>query len=152
MPRPPEAFRAQSFGILRSTMSQQNVEMVKNAISAANAGDWDAFFAGMAPDFEFDMSRANGPGRGIYGPDQARPQLEDFAGYWESVRIEPHEFIEAGNHVIVPMSVHVRGRDGIDVVSRPTFVWGIRNGAVERVSMYQERQEALEALAVSEDQ
>jgi ketosteroid isomerase-like protein len=133
-------------------MSRQNVEMVENAISAANTGDWDAFFGAMGPGFEFDMSRADGPGRGIYGPDQARRQLEDFAGYWESVRIEPDEFIEAGELVVVPMSVHVRGRDGIDVVSRPTFVWAIRDGAVSRVSMYQERREALEALALSEDQ
>ena len=128
-------------------MSQCNAEIVRGAIDAANDGAWDAFFTRMAPGFEFDMSRANGPGHGVYGPDQARRQLKDFAEHWESVRIEPIELTEAGDLVIV----HVRGRNGIDVVSRPTFVWTIRDGSVERISMYQERQDALQALASSED-
>jgi hypothetical protein len=46
--------------------------------------------------------------------------------------------------------MHVRGRDGIEVVSRPTLVWTIRGGAFERACMYQERQEALEAVGLSE--
>jgi ketosteroid isomerase-like protein len=132
-------------------MSQDNVVIVEAAIDAANRGEWDAFFGGMAAGFEFDMSRANGPGRGVYGADRARSQLEEFAEYWESVRIEPDEFIAAGDLVVVPLSVHVRGREGIDVASRPTFVWTIRDGLVERVSMYQERQDALEAFGISEE-
>ena len=50
----------------------------------------------------------------------------------------------------MPHTVHVRGRDGIEVVSRPTFVWTIRDGAIERVTLYQERQDALEDLGLSE--
>ena len=64
--------------------------------------------------------------------------------------MEPHEFIEAGDLVVVPPTTHGKGRDGIEVVSRATFVWTIRNGAIERVSMYQERQDALEAVGLSE--
>ena len=89
-------------------------------------------------------------GRPFYGLDQLRGFLVEFAESWESVRIEPHEFIEAGDLVVVPWTTHARGRDGIEVVSRPTFVWTIRDGAIERLSMYQERQEALEALGLSE--
>ena len=39
---------------------------------------------------------------------------------------------------------------GIEVVARGAFVWTIRNGAIERVTMYQERQDALEDLGLSE--
>ena len=131
-------------------MSQENVEIVRAAIDAANRDDWDAFYKDMAPGFELDMSRAVGPVSGVLSLDQVRRALEDFAGYWESLRIEPHEFIEAGDLVVVPNTGHVRGRDGIEVVSRPTFVWTIRDGAIERISMYQERQDALEDLGLSE--
>jgi hypothetical protein len=40
----------------------------------------------------------------------------------------------------------LEGREGIETVSRATFVWTIRDGAIERVSMYQEREDALEAV------
>ena len=107
-------------------------------------------FQDVAPGFELDMSRAVGPGHGIYGRDEARRFWGEFAASWESIRVEPHQFIEAGDLLVVPWTVHVRGRDGIEVVSRPTFVWTIRDGAIERISMYQERQDrALDARARS---
>ena len=132
-------------------MSQENVEIVKAAIDAANREDWDSVFqADMAPGFEMDFSRAVGPWRGLFKVDQLRRVVEEFAESWESVRIEPHEFIEAGDLVVVPWTLHVKGREGIETVARATFVWTIRDRAIERASMYQERQEALEALGLSE--
>ena len=50
----------------------------------------------------------------------------------------------------MPGTLHVKGRDGIEVVSRGAFVWTIRNGAIERMVMYQSRQDALEAVGLSE--
>ena len=102
------------------------------------------------PGFEADFSRAVGPWRGVFGLDQIRRVLEDMRETWESVRLEPHEFIEAGDCVVVPWTMHGRGRDGIEVVTRLAFVWTIRNGAIERISMYQEKEEALEAVELSE--
>jgi ketosteroid isomerase-like protein len=131
-------------------MSQENVEVVKAAIDAYNREDWDALFKHMAPGFELDFSRAVGPVSGVLSLDQVRRTLEDFAGYWESLRLVPHEFIEAGEHMVVPWTAHVTGRDGIELVSRPTFVWTIRNGAIERGTLYQEKEDALEAVGLSE--
>ena len=131
-------------------MSQENVEIVKAAIDAVNRGDWDAAFQDAAPGFEQDMSRAVGLERGIHGLDQARRNWEEFAASWESFRVEPHEFIEVGDHVVVPGTGHMVGRDGIEVEARVTLVWTIRNGAIERSTMYQERQDALEAVGLSE--
>ena len=52
--------------------------------------------------------------------------------------------------MVVPGTGHMVGRDGIEVEARVTFVWTIRDGAIERITMYQERQDALEALGLSE--
>jgi SnoaL-like domain len=76
------------------------------------------------------------------------PRRENF----ESSRIEPHEFIEAGEHVVVPWTFHAVGRDGLEVQARLTWLFTIRDGAIQRACMYQERSEALEAAGLSESQ
>jgi ketosteroid isomerase-like protein len=131
-------------------MSQENLEIVKANIDAYNREDWDAFFKDLAPGFEMDFSRAVGPWRGVFGLDQTRRIVGEFRETWESARVEPHEFIEAGDLVVVPLTQHLKGRGGIEVVVRSTNVWTIRNGAIERMVMYQSRREALEAVGLSE--
>ena len=131
-------------------MSQENVEIVKAAFDAFNHEDWDAAFKDVAPGFEVDFSRALGPWRGVFGLDQIRPVVREFRETWESARMEPHEFIEAGDLVVVPGTQHLKGRGGIEVAVSATLVWTIRNGAIERATMYQERQDALEDLGLSE--
>jgi hypothetical protein len=48
------------------------------------------------------------------------------------------------------VTLHMRGRDGIEVSARVTQVWTVRGGTLVRMRMYQERQEALEAVGLSE--
>jgi hypothetical protein len=64
--------------------------------------------------------------------------------------LEPHEFIEAGDLAVVPLTMHVKGRGGIEVAASAAAVFTIHNGAIERVSMYQDRQDAIEDLGLSE--
>ena len=131
-------------------MSQENVELIKAVYDAYNREDWDAAVKDAAPGCELDFSRALGPWRGVFGLDQIRRVVGEFRETWESARMEPHEFIEAGDLVVVPSTQHVKGRGGIEVVVRGALVLTIRNGAIERVAMYQERQDALEAVGLSE--
>jgi ketosteroid isomerase-like protein len=95
------------------------------------------------------MSRAVGPLRGVYGREQVEKVLSYFGEGFKSLRIEPHEFIEVGERVVVPQTGHLVGRDGIEVEARTTWTWTIRDGAIARVCLYQERQEALEAAGLS---
>ena len=131
-------------------MSQENVQIVRAGIEAFNREDWEGVFKDMAPDLQFDYSRAAGPSRGVYTLDQARGVIHEIVGIWESGRIEPHEFIEAGDQVVVPWTFCVTGRDGIEVEARSTWSFTIRDGAVEHICMYQTRQDALEAAGLSE--
>jgi ketosteroid isomerase-like protein len=131
-------------------MSQENVELVRAAIEAYNRGDLESVLTAAPPDFEIDLSRAAGPLHGVYRLDQVRQFRDEFAESWQSIRIEPHEFIDAGADVVVPWTMHLIGRDGIEVQARVTWTWTIRDGNIERLCMYQERQEALEAVGLSE--
>jgi hypothetical protein len=129
-------------------MSQENVEIVRAVVDAVNRADWDAGFRPAAPGFEMDFSRALGPYRGVYRLDQARGFVADFTATFESFQVEVDELIDAGEHVIFLGTLYFRGRDGIEATVSAKQVWTIRDGAGERLVMYQERQEALEAVGL----
>ena len=131
-------------------MSEENVEIVRSSIDAWNRGDLDAVLKHVAPDFEFDMSRAVGPDHGVYGLEEVRGLSDELADIWESVRVEQHQFIEAGDYVVVPVTWHTAGRDGIETRARIAWAYTISHGAIERICMYQELEEALEAAGLRE--
>ncbi len=132
-------------------MSEQNLEIVRAAIDAANRGDWDAAFKDAAPGFEWDNSRAIGAdNKAVWTLGQALQFFKELRDLWESAWIEINELIPMGDHVVVPHTTHVRGRDGIEARARTTWLFTIRNGQIERVCLYQEKQEALETAGPSE--
>jgi hypothetical protein len=51
--------------------------------------------------------------------------------------------------VIVPSTAHARGRDGVEVTAHAATVYTIRDGAIVRMCMYQELQEAPEATGLT---
>lgn len=128
-------------------MSEQNVKVVRAALDAYNRGDSEAMLKYAAPGCELDWSRSIGPQRGVYTIDQLS-QL-NLAETFESVRTEAQDFIDHEEHVVTPLIGYMRGRDGIDVTARFTYLWTLRGGAVIRVTLYQELQEALEAVGLS---
>jgi ketosteroid isomerase-like protein len=131
-------------------MSQENVEIVRAAIDALDRGDLAVALRDVTRDFEFDFSRSIGTRPGVYALNGAQSFWEDFTGAWESVHLAADEFIDADEHVITPLTNSVRGRDGIEVQARTTWVWAFRDGRVARITFYQNRQEALEAARLNE--
>ena len=59
-----------------------------------------------------------------------------------------HSFTELGSEVVVPNTAHIRGRQGIEVTARSSFVFTVENGQITRFRMFQERAEALEAAGL----
>jgi ketosteroid isomerase-like protein len=131
-------------------MSQENVAVARAFLEAYNHEEFDAALALGAPGLVLDFSRALGPYRGVYQRSEIPGFLEELNATFESVRFEPREFIDAGRYVAVPLTIHFEGRDGIKVKADTTNLWTFRDGAVERIVLYQELQEALEAVGLSE--
>src|SRR5262245_42315037 len=113
-------------------MSQENVEIVRASTEAFNKGDWDGALKDAARDFEMDLTRGVGPDSGVYRRDQVRELWSDFGGHWESWQVEPHEFIEVGEHVVVPCMARTTGRDGIELEARVTWTFTFREREVVR--------------------
>lgn len=106
-----------------------------------SARDW-------APDCEIDLSRALGPYRGVYRADEARRVHDAFLEHWGERRQVLGEFIESGEHVLVPFTDHFRGRDGVEVEASGVWDWTLRDGLVTRLCLYQELDEALAAVGL----
>ena len=78
-----------------------------------------------------------------------RRALSEFYEGWQSVRIDEPEFIEAGEHVVVPWTAHFVGRDGIEVQARSTWLIRFRDGKQTSLTLYQTKQDALVAAGLS---
>jgi ketosteroid isomerase-like protein len=132
-------------------MSQGNVEIIRAAIDAVNRGDFEGVLKDADPDFEYDLSRAVGPVQGVFNLDQTRGLLtEEFFGLWEAVRWEIDELREISDQVAASITSYLRGRDGIEITVRPSWVWTFRDGRIVHLCFFQEWQEALEALGLRE--
>jgi ketosteroid isomerase-like protein len=132
-------------------MSQENVEVVRNAIAAYNRRDLEAVAALTNPDVEVDWTASRGVEAGVYrGWGKVARFYRSYFETFEEINIEPDCFIEAGDSIVVPNHGHVRGRDGIEAVARSALVFEVRRGRVARVCLYQETREALEAVGLSE--
>ncbi len=130
-------------------MSQENVDTVREFIAAFNRGEENALVDFCGEDVEIDWSRSPATYRGVYrGRDAALKWFDDIGAVFEAGRIEPIDLLDAGNDVIVPHRVHLRGRDGIVVKVSATYVFKIRGGRCIRWTIYQEHEEAMEELGL----
>jgi ketosteroid isomerase-like protein len=133
-------------------MSEENVEIVRAFIDALNRGDWDAAVEDFASDIELDATRALGEWRGVHtGPGEAMRAWERFVEPWDSVNSEVEELIDGGEQVVSRLSATLRGRDGIELKTRNSWLWRFRDGQVTRLVIgYETTQEALDAAGLSE--
>jgi ketosteroid isomerase-like protein len=127
-----------------------NVEVARQAIDAFNRRDVDAMRALGDEDFVYDWSRSRGPIQGVYrGPEGFMEFAHEQWDMFSEMEIEPQELIPRGDHVVVPISVRARGRGGIPVSASSAMLYTFDDGRLVRVTLYQERAEALAAASES---
>ena len=129
-------------------MSEENVELVRRSIDAFSRGDLDGLLEYYAPDAVVDWSNSIGFDAGVFrGQGEIRAFMERFHEGFDEIRIEllddPVE-VEDGLVVVENVS-YSHGRDGIVVQARSTFLITIRDGEHTSLTLYQTKQEALEA-------
>jgi ketosteroid isomerase-like protein len=74
-----------------------------------------------------------------------------FSEVWESIAVEPLEFIDAGDHVVVLTRLFGRGvGSGVNVDMATYNVLTFRDGKVARRRLYADRADALEAAGLEE--
>jgi uncharacterized protein len=130
-------------------MSQENVEIVRAIYDEWMRGE-------MALDrFDPDISMFEAPtlpgAASAVGIDAVRHYIKSFANYWQKIRFEPQEYIEAGDQVVVVARLVGRGKSsGVDVTRTWAYVWTLRGRKALRLQGYADRAEALKAAGLAE--
>ena len=126
-------------------MSQENIEKLRQAYEAFSRGDFDEALTFAHPDIEFFPPGNAAPYRGI---ERFRTWMEPDA--FDRQVIEPLEFTDSGNKVLVKQHVKSRGAgSGLELEGRSWSVWTVNeDGLATRVEGFLEQDEA-QALAAA---
>jgi ketosteroid isomerase-like protein len=135
-------------------MSQENVEIVRAVFEAWNAGDMEALFADYHPELVYHP-RADEPDPSPHvGRDVYERLVRGFVDSFSEVTFEVLELIDAGDHVIASTVLHAvlhgQGSASAGVSDTYVFVFKLRDGLVVEGWEYRTKQEALEAVGLSE--
>jgi ketosteroid isomerase-like protein len=136
-------------------MSQENVEIVRAVFEAWNAGDMEALFADYHPELVYHP-RADEPDPSPHvGRDVYERLVRGFVDSFSEVTFDVLEVIDTGDHVITSTVLHavLHGQGSASaagVSDTYVFVYKLRDGLVREGWEYRTKQEALEAVGLSE--
>jgi ketosteroid isomerase-like protein len=129
-------------------VSEEDVERLRGAYRAFNEGGGiEAILERLAGDFQV-RDRETSPDRETrFGREGIRQLFDSYMEAFDALRLEPEEFIDAGDHVVVSLKQRVRGKgSGAEVVGRVAHVWTMQGGAVLGLRIFGDKEKALKAL------
>jgi ketosteroid isomerase-like protein len=143
-------------------MSQENVELVRTVLASLTAGievaiEDDDFLRSLEPllhpDFEFVLAgpEFTGLGGSYPGLEGFQSAMREWLEAFESYRSEPERIIDAGDEVLALTRDSGRTKTaGVEIEIEGASVWTFRDGKIRRVSTYQDRSLAFEAVGLRE--
>src|SRR6187200_3315031 len=136
-------------------MSQENVEIVRAAFAAWNAGELQDVPSYFHPELVYHP-RADEPDPFPHvGRDAYERLIRGFVDSFSEVTFEVLEVIDAGDHVIASTVLHAvlhghGSASGAGVSDSYVFVYKLRDGLVVESWEDRTKQEALEAVGLAE--
>ena len=133
-------------------MSQENVEIVKRAGEFLERRDWHGATDLFDPNVElYGTVGGLEEGKILRGLSEIGRAFDlENDEVWEDHRIEPQEFIDAGDRVVVLQREYQRSKSGAELVIDTATILDLRDGRIVRMQGYMNPAEALEAVGLSE--
>jgi ketosteroid isomerase-like protein len=132
-------------------VSQENVEIVRQATNAFSGGDADAFAELTTSDVEWKVGLAAVEGEVFRGEEGVRAYFGRLSTAWSEFKFLADEFRDLGDVVVVLGRLRGTGRaGGVPVESRVGAVWELRGGKIWRLRAYLDPDEALKAAGLEE--
>jgi ketosteroid isomerase-like protein len=129
-------------------MSQEYVERLKSAYEAFHTGGVEAILDRIAPDLQV-RGRASSPDREtLVGGEGVVELVKLNMEAFDSLELEPVEFLDRGEVIVVVLIQRVRGRgSGVPLECETAHVWDFEDGQAAQMRIFADRERALEALA-----
>ena len=128
-------------------MSEENIEVVRRAHAAFNSRAVDDLVAVSDPDCEWIPFRAQLEGITYRGHAGVRQFVRDMDQDWKTFRIEPVEFRDRDDLVVVIGHVSATGHgSGVPLETEAGFVFGLRAGRILTIVSHSDPGDALKAL------
>jgi ketosteroid isomerase-like protein len=133
-------------------MSRENVEIVRRFHDAFNTRDIDGLTALFHDDAEYIPILAKLEGRSYRGPDEMVAWIRELDHDWAEFQTAPTEFQDLGDIVLSLGTWHARARTSdVTLDSQPgAWVTHVRDGKILRHETFTDREQALEAVGLSE--
>jgi ketosteroid isomerase-like protein len=131
-------------------MSAENVALVRRMLAAWSEGRFEDAISCYDPAVVWDNS-IRPEGSIMHGVEEMTEGLRIWLGTWDDYSVTFDEYIDAGDHVVVAGTERGRGKTSGIEVDRPTVVvYTVRGGKIALAKNYRDREEALEAIGLSE--
>jgi ketosteroid isomerase-like protein len=137
-------------------MSQENVETLRKLFALVNdhgiAAAVEEFGDLLDPDFRLEEADVL-PDPQTYsgGKETFIANMGKLEEVFEEVRMDPLEFVDLDDKIIVVVSLYGRGRgSGASVEMTFTQLWSVQDGKAVSLRDFSTKSEALEALGLSE--
>jgi ketosteroid isomerase-like protein len=128
-------------------MSQENVEIVQRANEFLERRDWHGMTDLFDPNVELHGTVGGlEEGKVLRGLSEILRAFEtENDEVWDEHRIEPQEFIDAGDRVVVLQREYQRSKSGAELVIDTASIVDLRDGRIVRMQGYMNPAEALGA-------
>ena len=131
-------------------MSQENVEIVRRGYALYNRtgeADYDV----LGPEIVYDVSRRTFDPLVYHGHEGVRKFLALIREQWATMRLEPQDFVDAGDKVVVSVRLVGVGKEsGVETTANAAHLWTFCDGKIVRQTTFQTMAEALEAAGLPE--
>jgi ketosteroid isomerase-like protein len=131
-------------------VSERDVEIVRQALDAYNALDWDRLPQLLDPEFDLIAIRSLLDGSPYHGHAGFHRFMRDMADEWAEWHIEPEEFRDLGDgRVLLLARFEARARaSGVQISAPAAWLFGVRDNLVRSVRAFTDRAASLEYLGL----
>ena len=129
-------------------MSESNAEVMRKALEGFAREGFEPLLPLLAPDFELTTPPGLAAEPDTYrGEEGMRRYWESFYEVMEEIRIEPKEFHEVEDWVLVPFEMTARGRStGLEAGIEGVMAWRWCDGLAVRALLFTDLEEARAAI------
>jgi uncharacterized protein len=128
-------------------MSQSDVDTIRGAYEAFSRGDIPAVLEAFDPEIDWNTPESLPYGGHFRGHEEVTGFFQGIPEHIDDLRVEPAEFLDAGDHVVVTGELTGRGKSGAQFTAAFAMVWRMRDGKAVEFREYTDSAPVVEATA-----